>query len=145
MTTLKDLKRLLKKAGMKSSGSKRALTRRAKKAHLMRGGNEEADRAAAAKITAEAAKSAPAAARLAADESAAERIRDAADYEGRRASMRERGILPPASEEQRERYLASVPYGSRPGGFRKTKKSAPKKTVTKKRPVRHLSASAYRW
>ena len=40
MATLKELKRLLKKAGMKSSGSKRALTRRAKKARLMRGGED---------------------------------------------------------------------------------------------------------
>ncbi len=38
MATLKQLKKLLKKAGLKASGSKRALTRRAKKAHLLRGG-----------------------------------------------------------------------------------------------------------
>jgi hypothetical protein len=40
MATLKQLKKLLKKAGLKASGSKRALTRRAKKARLMRGGDE---------------------------------------------------------------------------------------------------------
>ncbi len=40
MATLKQLKKLLKKAGLKASGSKRALTRRAKKAHLLRGGQE---------------------------------------------------------------------------------------------------------
>jgi hypothetical protein len=40
MATLKQLKKLLKKAGLKASGSKRALTRRAKKARLMRGGEE---------------------------------------------------------------------------------------------------------
>ena len=42
MATLKQLKKLLKKAGLKASGSKRALTRRAKKAHLkLRGGAED--------------------------------------------------------------------------------------------------------
>ncbi len=40
MATLKQLKKLLKKAGLKASGSKRALTRRAKKARLMRGGED---------------------------------------------------------------------------------------------------------
>ena len=35
---VKTLKRMLKKAGLKTSGRKSALTRRAKKAHLMRGG-----------------------------------------------------------------------------------------------------------
>lgn len=34
----KTLKRMLKKAGLKTTGRKAALTRRAKKAHLMRGG-----------------------------------------------------------------------------------------------------------
>lgn len=38
MATLKQLKKALKKAGLKTTGSKRALTRRAKKARLMRGG-----------------------------------------------------------------------------------------------------------
>lgn len=37
--TAKDLKKMLKKAGLKTSGKKAALTRRAKKAHLkIRGG-----------------------------------------------------------------------------------------------------------
>jgi len=37
--TKKQLQKMLKKAGLKSTGSKRALTRRAKKAHLkMKGG-----------------------------------------------------------------------------------------------------------
>ena len=34
----KTLKRMLKKAGLKSSGKKSTLTKRAKKAHLIRGG-----------------------------------------------------------------------------------------------------------
>jgi hypothetical protein len=37
-TSVKTLKRVLKKAGLKVSGKKATLTRRAKKAHLMRGG-----------------------------------------------------------------------------------------------------------
>ena len=36
---VKTLKKLLKKAGLKTSGKKAALTRRAKKARLMKGGN----------------------------------------------------------------------------------------------------------
>jgi hypothetical protein len=36
---VKTLKKLLKKAGLKVSGKKAALTRRAKKARLMKGGN----------------------------------------------------------------------------------------------------------
>jgi hypothetical protein len=36
--SVKTLKRTLKKAGLKTSGRKAALTRRAKKAHLLRGG-----------------------------------------------------------------------------------------------------------
>jgi hypothetical protein len=39
--TVKTLKRLLKKAGLKTSGRKAALTRRAKKARIVRGGAEE--------------------------------------------------------------------------------------------------------
>ena len=39
--TVKQLKKMLKKAGLKTSGKRAALTRRAKKAHLkMRGGEE---------------------------------------------------------------------------------------------------------
>ena len=38
--SVKALKRVLKKAGLKTSGRKAALTRRAKKAHLLRGGAE---------------------------------------------------------------------------------------------------------
>jgi len=38
---VKTLKKLLKKAGLKTSGKKAALTRRAKKARLMKGGNVE--------------------------------------------------------------------------------------------------------
>ena len=37
---VKTLKKLLKKAGLKTTGKKAALTRRAKKARLMKGGNE---------------------------------------------------------------------------------------------------------
>ena len=37
---VKTLKKLLKKAGLKTSGKKAALTRRAKKARLMKGGEE---------------------------------------------------------------------------------------------------------
>lgn len=37
-TSVKTLKRVLKKAGLKVSGKKATLTRRAKKARLMRGG-----------------------------------------------------------------------------------------------------------
>jgi len=40
--TAKTLKRALKKAGLKTSGSKRALTLRAKKAHVMSGGGSGA-------------------------------------------------------------------------------------------------------
>ena len=41
--TVKQLKKMLKKAGLKTSGRRAALTRRAKKAHLkMRGGAGEA-------------------------------------------------------------------------------------------------------
>jgi hypothetical protein len=40
--TAKALKRALKKAGLKTSGSKRALTLRAKKAHVMAGGGSGA-------------------------------------------------------------------------------------------------------
>ena len=41
--TVKQLKKMLKKAGLKTSGKRSALTRRAKKAHLkMRGGAGEA-------------------------------------------------------------------------------------------------------
>jgi len=41
--SVKTLKRMLKKAGLKTTGRKAALTRRAKKAHLkMRGGEDEA-------------------------------------------------------------------------------------------------------
>ena len=38
---VKTLKKLLKKAGLKTSGKKAALTRRAKKAHLMKGGDPQ--------------------------------------------------------------------------------------------------------
>lgn len=38
--TVKTLKRVLKKAGLKTSGKKSALTRRAKKAHLMMKGGD---------------------------------------------------------------------------------------------------------
>ena len=38
---VKTLKKLLKKAGLKTSGKKAALTRRAKKARLMKGGNQD--------------------------------------------------------------------------------------------------------
>ena len=37
-TSVKTLKRMLKKAGLKTTGRKAALTRRAKKAHLLKGG-----------------------------------------------------------------------------------------------------------
>ena len=37
---VKTLKKLLKKAGLKTTGKKAALTRRAKKARLMKGGDE---------------------------------------------------------------------------------------------------------
>jgi hypothetical protein len=41
-TSVKTLKKMLKKAGLKTTGRKAALTRRAKKAHLkMRGGEDE--------------------------------------------------------------------------------------------------------
>lgn len=39
--SVKTLKKVLKKAGLKVSGKKAALTRRAKKAHLLRGGVDE--------------------------------------------------------------------------------------------------------
>ena len=41
--SVKTLKRMLKKAGLKTSGRKGALTRRAKKAHLQMGGAECAE------------------------------------------------------------------------------------------------------
>lgn len=43
-TSVKTLKRALKKAGLKVSGKKATLTRRAKKAHLKVGGGEEGGR-----------------------------------------------------------------------------------------------------
>lgn len=43
--TVKTLKRVLKAAGMKTTGRKAALTRRAKKAHLMRGGEPSVEKA----------------------------------------------------------------------------------------------------
>jgi hypothetical protein len=47
--TVKTLKRVLKKAGLKVSGKKAALTRRAKKAHLkLKGGADEMAASAAA-------------------------------------------------------------------------------------------------
>ena len=42
-TSVKTLKRMLKKAGLKTSGRKSALTRRVKKAHLRMGGGEGDD------------------------------------------------------------------------------------------------------
>lgn len=39
--SVKTLKRVLKSAGLKVSGKKAALTRRAKKAHLLKGGEEK--------------------------------------------------------------------------------------------------------
>lgn len=54
--TVKTLKRVLKKAGLKTTGRKAALTRRAKKAHLMVGGTPSLTKAA--EKAAETAKSA---------------------------------------------------------------------------------------
>lgn len=42
--SVKTLKRALKKAGLKTTGRKAALTRRAKKAHLKFGGAEETEK-----------------------------------------------------------------------------------------------------
>ena len=54
--SVKALKRTLKKAGLKVSGKKSTLVKRAKKAHLMRGGAfDQGDTAEAAEGTAEAA------------------------------------------------------------------------------------------
>jgi hypothetical protein len=89
MATLKQLKKLLKKAGLKASGSKRALTRRAKKAHLLRGGQDPAPKADPA--TSEG--------RLAGREEEEEKV----------ASEKEPPALPP-------RDLTSE-TGARPGGF----------------------------
>lgn len=41
--SVKVLKRTLKKAGLKVSGKKSTLVKRAKKAHLMRGGGEDGE------------------------------------------------------------------------------------------------------
>lgn len=41
--SVKTLKRVLKKNGLKVSGKKAALTRRARKAHLLRGGGPETE------------------------------------------------------------------------------------------------------
>ncbi len=41
--SVKALKRTLKKAGLKVSGKKSTLVKRAKKAHLMRGGGEDGE------------------------------------------------------------------------------------------------------
>jgi hypothetical protein len=41
--SVKTLKRTLKKAGLKVSGKKSTLVKRAKKAHLMRGGAEDGE------------------------------------------------------------------------------------------------------
>jgi len=51
---VKTLKKLLKKAGLKTSGKKAALTRRAKKARLMKGGDGESELVPGAPAKAEA-------------------------------------------------------------------------------------------
>jgi hypothetical protein len=90
MATLKQLKKLLKKAGLKASGSKRALTRRAKKAHLLRGGQEPTkpegqEKQGASKDQGSAADDAAAKARM--DEMAARDLEAAGEAaaEGKRA------------------------------------------------------------
>ena len=126
MATLKQLKKALKKAGLKTSGSKRALTLRAKKAHVMRGGqppkpSKKQEKQGDKQPT-------PPEAKAAAEEAESEAVRAnapaaaLADAE-RRAAMGERAI---------------------PGGTRKrTSKKASK--LTKKRKQLHLTASAYRY
>ena len=142
MTTLKDLKRLLKKAGMKSSGSKRALTRRARKARLVGGQNEpNPDLDVAEQRERERARYEEASRRAG---EVAEEVRRVSEEQGTRAVGR-MAAEEAATEGQRRMEAREWARNRRPGGFRKTKKSVPKKMVTKKRPVRHLSASAYRW
>ncbi len=52
--SVKTLKRALKKAGLKTTGRKAALTRRAKKAHLkLRGGNANSEQETATPVVAE--------------------------------------------------------------------------------------------
>lgn len=161
MATLKQLKRVLKKAGLKTTGSKRALTRRAK--HLMRGGNDgpgnpEFDEAElrqrqerrdrmGAEIAQRSAREAAAAAEAAAAEGLAdvERGRQVAREAAREGERRLAG------QEAQERF-AREGRGI-PGGFLKrlkksSKKRAPpkKRTVTKKRaPTPHLTDAAYRY
>lgn len=58
--SVKTLKKVLKKAGLKTTGKKAALTRRAKKARLMRGGEakpvEEVEKGAAAETAMDGAR-----------------------------------------------------------------------------------------
>jgi hypothetical protein len=56
--TVKTLKRVLKKAGLKTTGKKTTLTRRAKKARLMGGGIMDSIKEAAASKAKEVAQSA---------------------------------------------------------------------------------------
>ena len=53
---VKTLKKLLKKAGLKTTGKKAALTRRAKKARLMKGGNKPGEPSVIADDASEIAK-----------------------------------------------------------------------------------------
>lgn len=102
MATLKQLKSLLKKAGLKSSGSKRALTRRAKKAHLLRGGQDPTP----------------------------PKPQESQQLDADRK----------AAGEEAERVMATGVFAT-PGGVRRSKK----RSTQKKRPLRHLTAAAYRW
>jgi hypothetical protein len=111
MATLKHLKKLLKKAGLKASGSKRALTRRAKKAHLLRGGQEDPEpkpkgqeKQEASKDQGSAAEEAEAKARE--DRMAAQNIADAEAA----AARGERAV--PGGFWRRSRRMPRSAYGS---------------------------------
>ena len=109
MATLKELKRLLKKAGMKSTGSKRALTRRAKKAHLMRGGEDPVP----------------------------PKTQDVQS-----ATFTQESDARAAEDRARAEAAAARGERARPGGSRGAK---PKRGTHKRRSVRYITASAYRY
>jgi hypothetical protein len=93
--TVKTLKKALKKAGLKVSGKKATLTRRAKKAHLKMKGGENGETAEQKKASEEAEKASEEAEKAAEEASkAADKAEEAADVAmgGRRRSRKSRGF-----------------------------------------------------
>lgn len=85
---VKTLKKLLKKAGLKTTGKKAALTRRAKKARLMKGGQVDTTQVAKVKTAEEEAAEAEEEARKAAEEAA----KVSGTSEGGRKKRKSRGL-----------------------------------------------------